>query len=121
MYYVYIIECKDGKLYTGITDDVERRFKEHHRRACPERSTELGEVPSRRGSHFTSYNHAVGLLYKETFPNKSQAARREKQIKGWTKKVGFNKRQFRSIKEALIFSIMQSLVVLNIDRVNSWR
>jgi len=70
MHYVYIIECQDGKLYTGITDDVERRLKEHQR----------------HGSHFTSYNPAVRLLHKEPFPNKHLAAKREKQIKGWTRR-----------------------------------
>lgn len=70
MHYVYIVQCQDGKLYTGITDSVERRFKEHQH----------------HGSHFTSYNHATKLLYKETFADKHQAAKREKQIKGWTRK-----------------------------------
>ena len=70
MHYVYIVECQDGKLYTGITDDLERRFKEHQY----------------RGSHFTSYNHATKLLYKEPFANKHTAAEREKQIKGWARR-----------------------------------
>lgn len=69
MYYVYIIECEDKKLYTGMTDNIERRYKEHQR----------------KGSHFTSYNHPTKLLYKESFPDKNQAAKREKQIKGWTR------------------------------------
>lgn len=67
MYYVYILECRDGKLYTGMSEDPYRRFKEHQH----------------GGSHFTSYNPAVKLLYTEAFPAKSQAAKREKQIKGW--------------------------------------
>lgn len=29
MYYVYMIRCKDNSIYTGITTDIERRFKEH--------------------------------------------------------------------------------------------
>ena len=29
IWYFYILECKDGTLYTGITDDVQRRFKAH--------------------------------------------------------------------------------------------
>ena len=29
MYYVYLIQCEDGSIYTGITTDLERRFKEH--------------------------------------------------------------------------------------------
>ena len=70
MYYVYIIECKDGKFYTGITCNVERRFKEHQF----------------NGSHFTSCNPAVKILFKEEFLCKTQAAKREKQIKGWSHK-----------------------------------
>jgi len=70
MHYVYIAECRDRKLYTGITNDIKRRFKEHQH----------------QGSHFTSYNHATKLLYREIFPNKHQAAKREKQIKGWTRR-----------------------------------
>ena len=65
MYYVYIVECEDGKLYTGITDNVERRYREHQH----------------HGSHFTSYNRAAKLLYKESSSDKHQAAKREKQIK----------------------------------------
>ena len=70
MWYVYIVECEDGKLYTGMTQDVDRRLREH----------------KHKGSHFTSYNYATKILYKETFPDKHQAARREKQIKGWVRK-----------------------------------
>ena len=70
MYFVYIVECQDGKYYTGFTDDVERRFKEHQR----------------KGSHFTSYNSAIKILYRESFSDKHQAALREKQIKGWTRR-----------------------------------
>ena len=69
-WYVYIIECKDGKLYTGLTDNVDRRFEEHQR----------------KGSHFTSYNPAVKIFYQEAFQDKHQAALREKQLKGWTRR-----------------------------------
>jgi putative endonuclease len=70
MWYVYIVECEDGKLYTGLTDDVERRFKEHQH----------------RGEHFTSYNNATKLLYIEEFNDKHTAAKREQQLKGWTRR-----------------------------------
>ena len=62
MWYMYIIN-KDGMLYTGIAQDLNRRLEEHKRRSC-----------------------LVGLLYKEEFPDKFQAAKREKQIKGWTRR-----------------------------------
>ena len=68
-WYVYIVECQDGKLYTGLTENIERRFKEHQ---C-------------EGAHFTSYNHAVKLLFKEPHQDQHTAAKREKQIKGWTR------------------------------------
>jgi predicted GIY-YIG superfamily endonuclease len=57
MWYLYIINKKD-KYYTGITTDLQNRLRQH------------GSPP---------------LLYKETFPDKHQAAKREKQIKGWSK------------------------------------
>ena len=66
---VYIIECSDKALYTGITNDLKRRFKEH--------SSGVG--------HFTSYNRPAQLIHTESFPNKFEAAAREKQIKGWTR------------------------------------
>lgn len=68
-WFVYMIKCEDGKLYTGLTDNVARRFNEHRH----------------KGAHFTSYNHAVELIYKEAFSDKHLAAKREQQIKGWTR------------------------------------
>ena len=84
MWYVYIIRCKDGKLYTGLTENLERRFKEHQQ----------------NGSHFTSYNPAVEILFQEPFQNKHQAALREKQIKGWTrrKKLALAKGNLKLLK-----------------------
>jgi predicted GIY-YIG superfamily endonuclease len=57
MWCVYIIE-KRGDFYTGITTNLENRLRQH------------GNTP---------------LLYKETFQNKHQAARRERQIKGYSR------------------------------------
>jgi putative endonuclease len=70
MWYLYILECKDGSLYTGITNDLERRFKEHHAKT----------------THYTSYNPPVRIVYQETYQIQSEAAKREAQIKGWTRK-----------------------------------
>ncbi|MCA9394193.1 MAG: GIY-YIG nuclease family protein [Candidatus Omnitrophica bacterium] len=85
MWYVYILECQDGKLYTGLSEDPQRRFCEHQN----------------SGSHFTSYNPAKSLLYTEKFANKSQAAKREKQIKGWTrrKKIALINGDFELLKK----------------------
>ncbi len=55
MWYLYI--CKKGdKLYTGITTNLNNRLRQHQQ---------------------------AELLYRETFPNKKEAALRERQIKGW--------------------------------------
>lgn len=82
---VYIVECEDGKLYTGMTNDIERRFREHQH----------------KGSHFTSYNPAVKILFKEPFPDKHQAALREQQIKVWTraKKLALAKGDLKRLKQ----------------------
>ena len=70
MYYVYIIECKDRTLYTGITTDVKRRFKEHS----------LG-----KGGAYTSSHKVSRVLYVERFPDRSSALKREAKIKRFPK------------------------------------
>ncbi len=66
MYYVYIIECNGGALYTGITTDVNRRFQEHR---------------SGKGGAYTRANKAKKLLYTEKCKNRSSALKREAEIK----------------------------------------
>ena len=65
-WYVYIIECKDFKLYTGITKDLKRRLKEHN---------------SGNGCRFTRYRSPVKLVHSEKVKNRSEALIREAQIK----------------------------------------
>lgn len=71
MYFLYILKCKDGSLYTGITTDVRRRFKEHKRGV---------------GGHYTSAHGAVKILYTEKCPDRSSALKREAHIKGLRRK-----------------------------------
>ncbi|MFH1593439.1 MAG: GIY-YIG nuclease family protein, partial [Candidatus Omnitrophota bacterium] len=66
MWYVYIIRCKGDKLYTGITNDLERRLSEHN---------------SGQGGRFTRSRLPVKLVYRETRPDRSKALKREAQIK----------------------------------------
>lgn len=66
MYFVYILECKDGSLYTGITTDVERRFREHQEGV---------------GSHYTRARKAKEIVYRESVLTRSLASRREADIK----------------------------------------
>jgi len=68
MYYIYIIQCEDKSLYTGITNDLGRRFKEHK---------------NGKGGHYTSSHKVVKIVHTEEFKNRSGALRREAQIKGW--------------------------------------
>jgi len=75
MYYVYIIKCKDGSLYTGITTDVPRRFEEHK---------------SGTGGHYTSSKEVVKIVYTEEHPDRSSALKREAQIKGWARQKKLN-------------------------------
>ncbi|OHB59361.1 MAG: hypothetical protein A2173_11445 [Planctomycetes bacterium RBG_13_44_8b] len=63
MWYLYIIECKNGALYTGITDDVQRRFDRHL---------------TGQGGHYTGYNPPVRIVYYEEFKMRSAVAKREK-------------------------------------------
>ena len=65
-WYIYIIECNDGKLYTGITNNLERRVKEHN---------------SGNGCRFTKYRIPVKLLYSEETSGRPEALKREARIK----------------------------------------
>lgn len=86
-YFVYILECSDKSLYTGITTDLERRFAEH----------KIG-----KGGHYTSYNPPVKIRYFEEHNTRSLAAKREAQIKGWsrTKKLALIKNDREILKAA---------------------
>ena len=75
MYYVYILECKDGTLYTGITTDVQRRFKEHG----------LG-----KGGAYTRSRRAKNILYTEKIKTRSEAQKREAKIKSWNRSQKLN-------------------------------
>ena len=72
MYYVYIIECKDKTFYTGITTDVARRFNEHK---------------AGKGGHYTRAKKVKKVLYTEQFKTRSEASKREAEIKGWQREV----------------------------------
>ncbi|MGD0037512.1 MAG: GIY-YIG nuclease family protein [Bacteroidota bacterium] len=71
-YYMYILASKkDGVLYTGMTNDLERRMHEH-------RSESI--------QGFTQRYHIKRLVYYETFETPYDAIRREKVIKKWYRK-----------------------------------
>lgn len=88
IYWVYILECADGKYYTGITNDIERRYREH----------QLGEDPT----CWTFRRRPVKLVFHTTTSNVEFAIELEKRIKKWS----------RSKKQALIEERYDELPVL---------
>jgi putative endonuclease len=67
MYHLYILQCADGTLYTGITTDLKRRIGEHN--------------SAKLGAKYTSSRRPVKLAYSKKFKNRSLASRAEAQIK----------------------------------------
>ncbi len=70
MHYLYILECKDGSYYTGITWNIQKRIRQHNLRI--KSSLQKSKVP-------------VKLVYFESFDNIYLAAKREKEIKDWSR------------------------------------
>lgn len=68
---VYIIQTTAGKLYTGITTDLDRRFEDHQ--------------STKRGAKFFSFSSPESVVYRETLANRSEASRRESAIKKLTR------------------------------------
>jgi len=67
MYYVYMVQCADNTLYTGISTELERRVKEHNE--------------SDKGAKYTRVRRPVHLVYNESYPDRSSASKREYEIK----------------------------------------
>lgn len=64
---VYIIRCDDGTLYTGVTTDVERRFREHR------------DLPA--GAKYFNGRKPIEVVYCENHQDRSSACKREAMIK----------------------------------------
>ena len=67
---VYILQCADGSLYTGITNDLERRFAEHK---------------AGKGAKYTKGRGPLRLVYQEDCEDRPQALKRENKIKALDK------------------------------------
>jgi putative endonuclease len=87
MWYVYIIECRNRTLYTGITNDLARRFAEHKQG---------------KGSKFTRAFKVKKLAYAEEIQTKEAALSREYQIKRLTRaeKISLIKKKRPSRKKS---------------------
>ena len=70
-WHLYIIKCRDGTLYTGITNNLEQRLRDHNRG---------------KGCRYTKFRWPVKLLYSEQLPDRSFALKREAQIQGWCRR-----------------------------------
>ena len=70
-YFLYILECADGSLYTGITTDVSRRLTEHQEGI---------------GARYTRTHGAVRMVYVEECADRSFASKREAQVKRLSRK-----------------------------------
>lgn len=69
-YYTYMVLCSDNSLYTGYTDDVQRRVQTHN---------------SGKGAKYTKARLPVTLVYQEQFQTKQEAMQREYAIKQFTR------------------------------------
>jgi len=69
-WFVYLLRCADGSLYTGITTDVKRRCQQHN---------------DGTASRYTRSRRPTRLVYREAHPNRSSALKREAAIKSMTR------------------------------------
>ena len=88
-YFVYILECSDNSYYVGITNDLERRVREHLRGINKE--------------CYTFQRRPIELKFSQEFNDVLQAIYFEKKLKGWS----------RSKKEALINGDFDRLKILS--------
>ena len=70
MYYVYVLLCEDASFYTGISNNPDQRFKDHA----------IG-----KGGRYTRLHKPLKRIYLEQIGSRSDALKREAQIKGWTR------------------------------------
>lgn len=67
-YYVYMVKCANGAFYTGITNDLDRRLRQHN-----------GDIPG--GAKYTNANRPVVLVFSQKVSSKSQALTKEYELK----------------------------------------
>ncbi len=70
MWFIYVLLCEDNSLYTGSTKDLEKRFETHKKG---------------KGGKYTRSHKPLKVIYTEQFETKSDALKREIQIKSWSR------------------------------------
>lgn len=68
MWFVYVLLCQGGTLYTGATSNLKKRFLEH----------KIG-----KGGRYTRSHKVIKIIYSEKFTSKSEALKKEFEIKSW--------------------------------------
>jgi predicted GIY-YIG superfamily endonuclease len=69
-WFCYMLRCRDGSFYVGITNDLEDRIREHNRG---------------KDSAYTAKRRPVSLVWSEQHADQQAARRREVEIKGWSR------------------------------------
>ena len=70
MWFVYILLCEDNSLYTGSTNNLEKRFLDHK---------------NGKGGKYTRSHKPLKLIYTEEFKTRSESLKREIEIKSWSR------------------------------------
>ncbi len=71
-FFVYILKCADKSLYTGSTNNLKQRLRQHN--------------GLKSGAHYTKIRRPVVLVYSEKLKTLADARRRENEIKSWERK-----------------------------------
>jgi putative endonuclease len=69
-WFFYMVRCNDNSLYSGMTNNLEKRVKKHN---------------DGTGARYTSSHRPVTLVHSERFYNSSEAKQRENEVKSWPK------------------------------------
>ena len=72
IWYMYVVQCADSTLYTGITTNIDRRLKEHN--------------SSKRGAKYTRSRRPVKIVYHAVFDSRSSASKAEYRFKKLNRK-----------------------------------
>ena len=94
---IYMLRCKDGSLYTGWTNDFEKRLAAHQ---------------SGKGAKYTRSHLPVEPVYLEYLPDKIAATRREAEIKKLTAEKNWMRRSLRSASKAGLWTMKNSRKVI---------
>ncbi len=77
MWYMYVVKCRDGTLYTGVTTDLDRRVNEHN--------------SSPKGAKYTATRRPVKLVYAIEKEDRSSACKAESKFKKLSRKEKLKK------------------------------